>query len=85
MNKLSFSAAILGIGMSRYKDDSGSAITGGFTSNPKGDWIVTKIFLADGEAEVYLNINKRLGRGEFSIKDKMYGNQVIEELARVLR
>jgi hypothetical protein len=78
---LPFAIAILGIGRSRAEE--GGEIAGGFSSKP-GPWIVTKIFLADGEGEVFLNLDPESGVGEFSIKDEGYGDIVIRELSRVL-
>jgi hypothetical protein len=76
---LKFNLAILGVDRSRSGGNKG-----GFTSEPKGSWIVTKIFLADGEGEVYLCLDVANGVGEFSIKDEEYGDIVVKELARVL-
>ena len=79
--RLEFSTAILGTSLSRQ---SGSdAIGGSFTSTKPGGWTVLKLFLADGEAEVYLNINPTLGQGEFATKDPEYGPVVIAEFAKV--
>jgi hypothetical protein len=82
IDKLEFSVAILGMGLSREK---GKDVYGGaFTSEPKGDWIATKVFVADGEGEFYLNLNPVLGIGEISIKDSDYGETVLKELSKVL-
>ena len=51
---------------------------------PPGNWTAMKLFLADGEGEVFLNINARDGVGEFSIKDEDYATIVVTELAKVL-
>ena len=77
--KLPFHAAILGQDQSRGEGDRG-----GFSAQPKGTWITTKLFLADGEGEVYLNLDPAGGVGEFSIKDSDYGDIVLKELAKVL-
>jgi hypothetical protein len=74
---LNFDVAILGMHNTRFED-------GGFSSQPIGNWITTKIFLANGEAEVFLNINPVSGIGEFSLKDTEYGDVVLRELASVL-
>jgi hypothetical protein len=76
-SRLPFSVAILGTNQSH---DLG----GSFSDNPPGSWIVTKIFLANDQAEVYLNLDPRGGIGEFSIKDEEYGNAIIQELSKVL-
>ena len=76
---LPFDVAILGANQSRSSREGG-----GFASKPAGTWIPTKIFLADGEGEVYLNLDPASGIGEFSIKDDDYGDIVLRELASVL-
>jgi len=45
-----------------------------------------KIFLPKGsdDGEVFLNINRIDGKGEFSIKDSDYGDYVLNALAKVL-
>jgi hypothetical protein len=60
------------------------SFAGSFSAEPKGSWITTKVFLADGEGEVYLNLDPAGGVGEFSIKDPEYGDIVMKELAKVL-
>ncbi len=72
-----FDFAVLGENQSRGKD-------GGFSDHPRGNWTTIKIFLAHGEGEVFLNINPKLGKGEFAIKDSDYGDIVLAELAKVL-
>jgi hypothetical protein len=74
-----FTFADLGENQSRFPD-------GSFSANPSGDWFVTKISLGDGEheGEVYLNLNPKLRKAEFSIKDADYGDDVLAELAKVL-
>jgi len=83
-NTLAFTTAVLGVGMSRGQGKDVAA--GGFTSNPKGDWIVVKVFVPDGdkEGEFYLNLNSKKGRGEFCVKDPSYGTTVLHQLALVL-
>ena len=56
---------------------------GGFTGKP-GTWVVSKLFLADGDAEVYFNFDPVSGDAELSFKDEDYGNRVVEELSKVL-
>lgn len=58
-------------------------LASGFTSEPPGDWIATKVFVADSEGEFFLNLNSKGGSGEISIKDPEYGNVVLRELSRV--
>jgi len=67
--------------MSRHSEDGKPG--SGFSQKPAGNWIATKAFLAGGDAEVFLNINPKLGVGEFSPKDPDYANQVVAELAKV--
>jgi hypothetical protein len=50
----------------------------------KTGWIHTKLFFGDDQGEVFLNLNPRTGRGEFSLKDSDYGNYVLAQLARVV-
>ena len=57
---------------------------GSFSGNPPGEWVDMKVFLANGEGEVFLNLNPTSNKGEFSIKDVDYGDIVIGELAKVL-
>jgi len=59
--------------------------SGGFSSKPPGDWIAIKLFFPKGgdDAEVYLNFNPVLGKGEFSIKDSDYGDYLLREFAKV--
>ena len=81
VDRLDFSTAILGTSLSR---ETGEDVIGGsFTSNKPGDWMAFKLFLADGEGEVYLNINPAVGQGEFTTKDTEYGEIVLRELAKV--
>lgn len=61
-----------------------SSVAGSFSTEPRGSWITSKLFLADGEGEVYLNLDPAGGVGEFSIKDPEYGATVVKELAKVL-
>lgn len=56
---------------------------GGFGGGP-GDWYATKLFLAEGAAEVYFNFNLTSGEAEFSMKDEDYGNVVLSELSKVI-
>ena len=77
VTSLPFEFAILGENQSRTAD-------GGFNTKPPGDWTAMKIFLADGEGEVFLNLNPAGNKAEFSIKDSDYGDIVLAELAKVL-
>ena len=77
--QIPFTAAILGTNNSHGKD-------GGFFAKPPGHWTAMKIFIGrkDDPAEVFLNFNPVLHKGEFSIKDPDYGDDVLKELAKVL-
>lgn len=76
--EIPFAAVILGTDNSHAKD-------GGFFTKPPGHWTAMKIFLGKrGSAEVFLNFNPVLQKGEFSIKDPGYGDDVLKELAKVL-
>jgi hypothetical protein len=75
--ELPFHAVILG-------DHVSHSPNGGFAVKPPGNWTSIKLFLGNGESEVFLNLNTVLGKGEFSLKDQEYGDGVLQELAKVL-
>jgi hypothetical protein len=81
LDRLPAALAVLGTQQSR---SAAGPIAGSFISDPPGHWTAMKLFLADGEGEVFLNINAKDGVGEFSIKDEEYADIVIAELAKVL-
>jgi hypothetical protein len=81
-DRLVTSVAVLGTNQSRA--GKSRTIAGGFSSQPPGNWTVTKLFLADGEGEVFLNLNPVERVGEFSVKDEEYATTVITELAKIL-
>jgi len=62
------------------------AANGGFNVASPGNWTAIKIFIGQGEqeAEVFLNINLAMRKGQFSIKDPDYGDLLLAQLARVL-
>jgi hypothetical protein len=80
-DELTCSIAILGTNQSRFEEPE---IGASFSSTPPGNWTAAKLFLADGEGEVFFNLNERDGVGEFSIKDEDYAALVVNELAKVL-
>ena len=84
VDSLPFEIGLMGTRLSRGPAESGMLYAGEFASDPPGEWIVGKLFLADGEGEVFLALNPTIGRGEFIAKDPEYGNIVVRELARVL-
>jgi hypothetical protein len=75
--RVSATIAILGTNYSRAGE-------GGFSASPTGHWTAAKLFLADGEGEVYLNLNSRDQVGEFATKDEEYAAEVVTELAKIL-
>src|SRR5262249_9779853 len=78
--ELAFDAVVLGQKQSRGP-------SGGFSSKPRGGWILIKLFFLKGrddEAEMFLNLNPVRGKGEFSIKDSDYGDYLLREFAKVL-
>ena len=81
--QLDANVAILGTNQSR--SPLGRNLGGSFASDPPGSWTATKLFVANGEGEVYLNLNATDGIGEFSIKEADYATTVVTELAKVLR
>ena len=79
--RLDFTIAVLGQNLSR--GSGANILAGSFTSEPRGDWIATKVFVGDDAGEFFLNLNSKEGRGEISIKDPEYGDVVLRELSRV--
>lgn len=71
-----FEYVILGENMSKGKN--------GFGVSPEGNWLVLKLFFDNDDAELFLNLNPAINKGEFSIKDPDYGNYLIAQLAKVL-
>jgi hypothetical protein len=67
-------------------DNLSQARGGGFNTTPPGNWTALKLFLGQGEqeAEVFLNINLKTKKGQFSMKDPDYGDLALVELAKVL-
>jgi hypothetical protein len=82
VKRLEINLTILGTHQSRSSDHP--QIAGSFSSDPPGEWIATKLFLADGEGEVFLNFNPKEGVGEFAYKDSDYAVTVVTELAKIL-
>ena len=72
---VSFEYVILGKNMSKGKD--------GFGDSP-GHWSTLKLFFGNDDAELFLNLNPVIKKGEFSIKDPDYGDYLVAELAKVL-
>jgi hypothetical protein len=83
VDRLEVQAAILGTHQSRTSTDTNRRVAGAFTPEPPGPWTATKLFLADGEGEVFLNLSDE-GVGELSIKDEEYATTVVTELAKIM-
>jgi hypothetical protein len=68
----------------RLSHSSGKWVYAGeFTSAPPGNWIVTKLFLAAGQAEVFLAIEPTTGEAQLIAKDPDSANGVVAEFARL--
>ena len=59
-------------------------IAGKFKREPRGDWVCVKVFVAGGEGEFFLNLSRKVGDAELSLKDSSYGDIVLAELAKAL-
>lgn len=77
IHRLEASIVVLGVNQSRDA-------RGGLSSDPRGEWTATKLFVADGEGEVFLDLNPKKHLGEFSLKDQDCARTVITEFARIL-
>lgn len=86
--ELPFEYANLGDHFSKNTD-------GAFQSEPAGHWTSLKLFIDNGDdamgdrdeddqAEVLLNLNTSLRKGEFAIRDPDYGDDIVGRLAQVL-
>jgi hypothetical protein len=70
-----------------FREHQSQALSdGGFNNKPRGHWTVSKIFIGEGEheCEFFLNFNPIMKKGQFSIKDPDYGDEILEQLAKVL-
>ena len=79
---LPFSAAIMGRGLT-LGTTGNFVVQGRFTTANDGDWTVLKLFLGPDEDEVFLDLNRRLGKAQFTLKEPN-GDRILAELARVL-
>jgi len=75
VNDLKLRYRVIGDRMTTNKD-------GSFTSDGEGDWLVVNVIVED-DAEFFLQINERKGRGEIKMKSLGNGDVMIGELARV--
>ena len=80
-NEVECDASFMGSHLSRGSGPD--VIAGSFTTTPPGDWIVAKVFFADGDGEVFLALNPVIGRGEFLLKDPESSEPVVRELGRL--
>ena len=71
-----FEYVLLGDSMSKGKN--------GFVDTPAGNWSMLKLFFGNDDAELFLNVNQAIHKGEFSIKDPDYGDYLVAQLAKVL-
>jgi hypothetical protein len=71
------------LGMRLLHAPGKSVYAGEFTADHPGDWVVTKLFLADGEVEVFLAVNTHSGEAQLLAKDPDYANAVVGEFARL--
>jgi len=67
-------------------ENQSQAPRGGFNDMPPGNWTVMKILIGEGnrEAQVFLNINPKIRKGQFSIQNPDDGDLLLAELAKVL-
>ena len=80
-DSLRIQVAVLGM---RLQHAPGKSLYAGeFTADHPGDWVVTKLFLAGGEVEVFLAVNTRSGEAQLFAKDPDYANAVVGEFARL--
>lgn len=79
-DEVSGAIAIFAAGQSRTEGPDGTAT---YSSTPAGGWLDGKLFVAEGEGEVFLAMSERDGIAEFSIKDQDYAPIVVTELARI--
>lgn len=79
-------AESLPFSFARIGENLSQGASGGFKTSPPGNWTAIKIFFGEGEqeAELFLNINQVMRKGQFSIKDADYGDLALAQLARVL-
>ena len=77
--ELAFDAIVLGDHMKRESDGSHSP-------GPGGNWTVLKLFLPRGheEAQIFLSVNLKEGKGDFCMKDPDYAGYLLQEFAKVL-
>jgi len=92
LRRLDITAAVLGQFLSH--GPGSNTIAGEFSEQPRGDWLVLKLFLdtPDGAtttkigepAEIFVALNPVAGRGWFLVKDPEYWPELNRVLAAVL-
>lgn len=83
VDSLSIDVGVLGTRLAHHTGKK-SVYAGEFTADEPGDWLVTKLFLAAGEVEVFLAIDTHSGEAQLIAKDPEYANGVFKEFARIL-
>jgi hypothetical protein len=81
--ELRLTVGILGNRLTRGPADRGQVFAGEFSNAQPGSWLVTKLFLGEGEAEVFLALNAKEGSALLIKKDPEYGEAVVAECARL--
>jgi hypothetical protein len=78
-SELPFAFIVLG-------NDLSHGIDGEMGPEPRGHWTAMKLFIGHekDDSEIFLNFNATLHKGEFSIKDAEYGDNLLRYLAKVL-
>jgi hypothetical protein len=68
-------------------EELSQAAGGGFNADRPGNWEAIKIFIGEGaqEAEMFVNINTVVKKGQFLMKDPDDGDLALAQLARVLQ
>jgi len=81
---LAIDVGILGSGLARGgKSSEGNWIAGEFSDTKPGTWLVTKLFLGDGQAEVFLALSDEEGQGLLIRKNPDDGPTAVAEFARL--
>jgi hypothetical protein len=84
--EIALDVGVLGDSLARgIEDREGTILAGEFTDARLGPWLLTKLFLKEGEAEVFLALAATERRGLLIMKDPEYGRDVVAEFARLFR
>jgi hypothetical protein len=75
-SQLPFDAIMLGEHLSRQKN-------GALSNRPPGPWTDYKMFFGDDEAEMFMDVDPRSHRAQFSLKDSDYGDYLVSQLDAV--